>query len=41
MPMTDTIDRVLDEAVASGKLVGAVVMVAKDGQTLYRWSGPF
>ncbi|WP_286718396.1 serine hydrolase domain-containing protein [Devosia sp. 63-57] len=33
--MTDTIDRVLDEAVASGKLVGAVVMVAKDGQTLY------
>ncbi|WP_338723483.1 serine hydrolase domain-containing protein [Devosia sp. XK-2] len=34
--MTGTVNHVLDEAVASGKLVGAVVMAAKDGEVIYR-----
>ena len=34
-PMTKALDAVLDEALAAKKIVGGVVMVAKDGQTAY------
>lgn len=36
MTRISSIDKTIDDAVASGKLVGAVVMVARDGQTIYR-----
>jgi CubicO group peptidase (beta-lactamase class C family) len=34
-PMTKALDAVLDEALAAKKIVGGVVMVAKDGETAY------
>jgi CubicO group peptidase (beta-lactamase class C family) len=34
-PMTKALDDVLDEALAAKKIVGGVVMVAKDGETAY------